>query len=168
MTFPIRTTTPHFRRQHFIALSALVLLLTGCSADQVEQATITEPEHTEYPENVYWGDTHLHTSNSVDAFGFGTRLDAEQALRFAKGETVTSTKGVEAKLSRPLDFLVISDHSDGLGMTKMLYEAPRLFIRDPLLRRWWDTMHESEEGGLAVTAELIDRAANRGAIYQNS
>jgi len=86
-------------------------------------------------------------------------LDAEKALRFARGEMVTSTKGVEAKLSRPLDFLVISDHSDGLGFTKQLFEAQRDQLPDPLLQRWWDTMHASEEGGLAVTSELIDRAA---------
>jgi hypothetical protein len=62
---------------------------------------------TAYPEHVYWGDTHLHTSNSPDAFGFGNRLGPEEALRFARGEEVTSTMGVKAKLARPLDFLVI-------------------------------------------------------------
>ena len=43
----------------------------------------------DYPERVYWGDTHLHTANSVDAFGFGVRLGPEEALRFARGEEVT-------------------------------------------------------------------------------
>lgn len=114
-----------------------------------------------YASQVFWGDTHLHTSNSIDAFGFGNRLDTEAALRFASGETVTSTRGMQAKLSRPLDFLVISDHSDGLGATKALYEAPRLLVRDPVLRRWWDMMHESEEGSLKVTGELIEAAALR-------
>ena len=115
------------------------------------------------PTKVYWGDTHLHTSNSVDAFGFGNRLDAENALRFARGEAVTSTRGIKAKLSRPLDFLVIADHSDGLGATRALYEAPRFLVRDPTLRRWWDMMHENEEGSLRVTAELIEGAA-RGTL----
>ena len=44
---------------------------------------------SEFPERVYWGDAHLHTSNSVDAFGFGVRLGPEDALRFARGEEVT-------------------------------------------------------------------------------
>jgi len=55
---------------------------------------------TEYPERVFWGDTHLHTANSPDAFGFGNRLGPEEALRFARGEEVTSTMGVKAKLAR--------------------------------------------------------------------
>ena len=84
---------------------------------------------TDYPERVYWGDTHLHTSVSFDAYGFGNRLGAEDALRFAMGEEVTSTTGVKAKLARPLDFLVISDHSDGMGALQRLAEAPRLLLR---------------------------------------
>ena len=44
-----------------------------------------EVEETEYPEQVFWGDTHLHTANSPDAFGFGNRLPPEDALRFARG-----------------------------------------------------------------------------------
>ncbi|MEK6638008.1 MAG: DUF3604 domain-containing protein [Pseudomonadota bacterium] len=116
---------------------------------------------TEFPEQVYWGDTHLHTSNSVDAFGFGVRLGSEEALRFARGEEVTATTGMKAKLAQPLDFLVIADHSDGLGVTKAIYDAPRLLIRDPLLRRWHDLMHEGPEGSMKATSELIDMAARK-------
>lgn len=105
-----------------------------------------------------WGDTHLHTANSIDAFGFGAKLGPEEALRFARGEEVTSTWGIKAKLDRPLDFLVIADHSGGLGATKAIYDAPRMLLRDPVLRRWHDTMHEGPDGMLAVTAEIIDRA----------
>lgn len=104
-----------------------------------------------------WGDTHLHTSNSVDAFGFGVKLGPEEALRFARGEEVSSTGGLKAQLERPLDFLVIADHSGGLGATKALYDAPSFLIRDPILRRWRDEMHKGPEGMQRVTAELIDR-----------
>jgi len=104
-----------------------------------------------------WGDTHLHTSNSIDAFGFGVKLGPEEALRFARGEEVVSTWGLKAKLERPLDFLVIADHSGGLGATKALYDAPGFLIRDPTLRRWHDEMHKGPEGMQRVTAELIDR-----------
>ena len=104
-----------------------------------------------------WGDTHLHTSNSIDAFGFGVKLGPEEALRFARGEEITSTWGLKAKLDRPLDFLVIADHSGGLGATKALYDAPSFLIRDPVLRRWHDEMHKGPEGMQRVTAELIDR-----------
>ncbi|MFN6936500.1 MAG: DUF3604 domain-containing protein, partial [Tsuneonella sp.] len=113
-----------------------------------------------YPERVFWGDTHLHTDNSIDAFGFGVRLGPEQALRFARGEQVTATTGMPAQLDRPLDFLVIADHSDGLGATRRLYDAPRLLIRDPALRRWRDMMHEGPQQSQRAVAELITAAAN--------
>ena len=105
-----------------------------------------------------WGDTHLHTSNSIDAFGFGAKLGPEEALRFARGEEVKSTWGLKAKLDRPLDFLVIADHSGGLGATRALYEAPRFMINDKTLLRWHDMMHEGEGGMQRVTAELINMA----------
>jgi hypothetical protein len=117
---------------------------------------------TAVPERVFWGDTHLHTSNSVDAFGFGVRLDPEAALRFARGEEVTATTGMKAKLARPLDFLVITDHSDALGGTKALAEAPRLLISDPTMKRWHDLLNGGPEQSMRATAEIIDaRAHNR-------
>ncbi|MEQ1550939.1 DUF3604 domain-containing protein [Sphingorhabdus sp.] len=105
-----------------------------------------------------WGDTHLHTSNSIDAFGFGVKLGPEEALRFARGEEVKSTWGLKAKLERPLDFLVIADHSGGLGATQRLYEAPRFMIKDPTLLRWHDLMHEGQKGRQKATMELINAA----------
>ena len=109
-----------------------------------------------------WGDTHLHTANSIDAFGFGVKLGPEEALRFARGEEVTATGGLKAKLDRPLDFLVIADHSGGLGATKALYDAPRFMIKDKTLLRWHDQMHEGPEGMQKVTAELINMAGEGG------
>ena len=154
-----------FQSSKFVAFLLCGLILACSPSEKGEQSSSANNEeklshaNKSVPNQVYWGDTHLHTSNSVDAFGFGNRLDAESALRFARGEEVTSTRGVKAKLSRPLDFLVIADHSDGLGATRALYEAPRFLVRDASLRRWWDMMHENEEGSLRVTAELIEGAA---------
>ncbi len=119
-----------------------------------------EVVETEYPENVLWGDTHLHTANSPDAFGWGVRLDAEAALRFASGEKVTSTMGVDAQLARPLDFLVISDHSDGLGFTKMIAEAPRFLLPNDQLKRWHDMFNESPEESTKAMNEMIDMAGD--------
>lgn len=142
-----------------LTLGIALLALAACNrTGSVNGKTDADITLTTYPERVYWGDTHLHTSNSVDAFAFGTKLGPEDALRFARGEEVTATGGLKAKLDRPLDFLVIADHSGGLGATQALYDAPRLFIRDPTLLRWHDTMHEGPQGRLKVTAELIDLA----------
>lgn len=109
-----------------------------------------------YPMQVYWGDTHLHTSNSPDAFGFGTRLQPEDALRFARGEEVTSTTGVKAQLARPLDFLMIADHSDGLGFSQMLHDTPRFLLPNDRLKRWHDLFHSGPEDSQRATAEMID------------
>ena len=69
-----------------------------------------------YPDTVYWGDTHVHTYLSGDAFGMGTRTTPEEAYRFAKGEEVTATGGERVRLRRPLDFLMIADHAENLGI----------------------------------------------------
>ncbi len=130
-------------------------------ADSREAQAASDAEITSGPANMLlWGDTHLHTANSIDAFGFGVKLGPEEALRFARGEEVMSTGGLKAKLERPLDFLVIADHSGGLGATKALYDAPGFLIRDPTLKRWHTEMHKGSEGMQRVTAELIDRVGS--------
>ena len=73
------------------------------------------------------------------------------------------TTGVKAKLPRPLDFMVITDHAEGLGATKALYDAPRLLITDPTMRRWYDMMHEGPEGSQRAMAEILD-ARGRNAL----
>jgi hypothetical protein len=69
-----------------------------------------------YPANVYWGDTHLHTSRSADAYIMGNRIDPDDAYRFARGETVIANNGMSARLRRPLDFIVVADHAEWLGV----------------------------------------------------
>ncbi len=68
-----------------------------------------------FPVRVFWGDTHLHTGLSMDAGLFGARLGLDEAYRFARGEEVMASSGQPARLGRPLDWLVIADHSDGMG-----------------------------------------------------
>ncbi|MEP2495454.1 MAG: DUF3604 domain-containing protein, partial [Parasphingorhabdus sp.] len=148
------------RNPLMLAVCTAALAVSGCTKIEDDGSNSGDVENTAYPEQVFWGDTHLHTDNSIDAFGFGNRLDAEAALRFARGEEVTATKGDKATLSRPLDFLVIADHSDAMGATKAIMEAPRIaLLTNDFLLRWHDMMNESDEGALQVTSELIDRAA---------
>jgi len=89
-----------------------------------DQARFSPYAGRSYPTKVLWGDTHLHTAVSVDA-GTMCRLGQEDAYRFARGEEVTSTGGLRAKLSRPLDFVVISDHAEMYGL------MPQLLSGDP-------------------------------------
>ena len=74
-----------------------------------------------FPTRPFFGDTHLHTSFSMDAGAFGARLTPRDAYRFARGEEVTASSGQPAKLSRPLDFLVVADHSDNMGFFPDLF-----------------------------------------------
>jgi arylsulfatase A-like enzyme len=73
-----------------------------------------------YPTRVYWGDTHVHTTLSGDAYAFGARLTPAEAYRFARGETVRANNGREARLRRPLDFLMVADHAENLGVLPAL------------------------------------------------
>jgi hypothetical protein len=113
-----------------------------------------------YPSRVYFGDTHLHTSNSGDAFMGGDRLGPEQAYRFARGEEVVSSTGVPAKLARPLDFLVITDHAEGLGLMAEVADSNPAFRGEPTLDRWARMM----KGGMAEAA----KAANEVVVAQSS
>ncbi len=112
-----------------------------------------------YPLQAYFGDTHHHTANSGDAFMNGDRLSPEQAYRFARGEEVTSSTGVPMKLSRPLDFLVISDHAEGLGVMYQVYEGNPAFTADPTLARWATALKEGGKAAADATNELVSAQA---------
>ncbi len=106
-----------------------------------------------FPSNVYWGDTHLHTSLSMDAGAFGNRLGLEPAYQFARGDEVVSSSGVPARLSRPLDFLVIADHSDNMGLFPDLFAGKPNILADPTGKDWYDRIQKGE--GVSVALELI-------------
>ena len=74
----------------------------------------------DFPNQVFFGDTHCHTAYSADAGMVGNLLGPDDAYRFAKGETVISSTGVKARLARPLDFLVVADHAENLGLAPLL------------------------------------------------
>jgi hypothetical protein len=102
-----------------------------------------------YPTRVYWGDTHLHTAISLDAGAAGCRLGPREAYRFARGEQITASSGQQVKLARPLDFLVVSDHSDNMGFITDLFAGKPELLADPTGRRWYD-MIQSGQGGKAA------------------
>ena len=112
-----------------------------------------------YPTRPLFGDTHHHTSNSGDAFMAGNRLSPEEAYRFARGEEVVSSTGVPAKLSRPLDFLVISDHAEGLGIDVRGPEGNPALVSDPTLARMEQGHEGRRQGGGDAMNELISAQA---------
>ena len=108
-----------------------------------------------FPTQVYWGDTHVHTGLSMDAGAFGARLTPEDAYRFARGEELTSSTGLQVKLSRPLDFLVVADHSDNMGFFPRLYAGDPEMLADPTGKRWYGMIQEGGQQGVQVAVEVI-------------
>jgi len=108
-----------------------------------------------FPTRVYFGDTHLHTALSLDAGTFGNRLGLEEAYRAARGDEVTSSTGFRFRLSRPLDFVVIADHSDGMGWFTMLLDGdPRLMDKEEG-RRWHKAINQGGKAAVDAALEMI-------------
>ncbi|MCP4897690.1 MAG: DUF3604 domain-containing protein [bacterium] len=108
-----------------------------------------------FPDQVFWGDTHLHTGLSMDAGLFGARLGLDEAYRFARGEEVMASSGQPARLGRPLDWLVIADHSDGMGFfTDMAAGEPEI-IKYEQGKRWYDGLQAGGEASVAAALDLI-------------
>ena len=145
-----------------VATAILMMISCGNSEkkDTVEniQETATENVVKSNPLNdVYWGDTHLHTDLSLDAGAFGNRIGMDEAYRFALGQEVTSSTGLKAKLSRPLDFLVVADHSDGMGIFPGLMAEEEFIMKTPEGKRWKKLLDEGK-----TTECAIDMITNFG------
>jgi hypothetical protein len=108
-----------------------------------------------FPTHVFWGETHLHTGMSLDAGAFGARLMPADAYRFARGEELTSSTGLQVKLSRPLDFLMVADHSDNMGFFPRLNSGEPSMLADPTGRRWYDMIKEGGQSGVDAAVEII-------------
>ena len=117
----------------------IVLIIFGLQQTVLAMGVKPSGSAQQYPETVYWGDTHLHTNLSFDGYGTGTtQLGPEQAYRFAKGEEVTGYYGDTMQLSRPLDFLVVADHATNLGVVKALFEEDLPRPNNTVVRDWLD------------------------------
>jgi hypothetical protein len=122
-------------------------------------ANLTKPEYSPYagrnfPTRVLWGDTHLHTAISVDA-GTMNRVGQEDAYRFARGQEITTTHGLRVKLSRPLDFLVISDHAEMYGLMPQLLSGDPEILATEAGRRWYDELKSGDTDRIFATAMEI-------------
>lgn len=108
-----------------------------------------------FPENVYFGDTHVHTGLSADAGGGGTRLMPRDAYRFARGEQVTSNTGQPVKLRTPFDFFMITDHSDAMGaITDILKGTPNI-MADPDGKRFHEEFNAGGERAMKAAQDLV-------------
>jgi len=146
----IHTLSRYFRRPGAAASMGMgfsLLFAAGAGAQYTPWA------EEDFPMNLYWGDTHLHSSYSVDANIMGnTGLSPADAYRFARGETVRANNGMLARLGTPLDFLVVSDHAEQLGLMLKLREGDPDLLANPEARR----LHEAMIGAAASDAAAME------------
>ena len=160
-----------------LLLASIGLLLAACdssveqeTASQVEEPatealTPTQPDPQEAVEatpppshplrNLYWGDTHLHTSYSPDAFLMQNRsADPDTAYRFAKGLPVVHPyHRARIQIGTPLDFLVVSDHAEFMGVVPKILQGDPLVTGTPTGKRYQEMAAAGKE--LEVFGELI-------------
>jgi hypothetical protein len=148
-----------------LALPAAAQQATGTGLDvrTLDQTALQGTQRTRpyspyagrnFPTRPLFGDTHVHTGMSMDAGAAGARLLPADAYRFARGEQVMASSGQPVKLSRPLDFLVVSDHSDNMGFFPNLIAGDPSSLADPTGRKWYDMIQSGN--GLEAALEIIN------------
>lgn len=162
----------NIRRSSSCAMALALIGMYGCSkppaqgeqhAERTAEATgtATAVSTTEYPMRAYFGDTHVHTGWSADAGLDGAVTSPEDAFRFARGDEVTSNTGRPAKLKRPLDWMVITDHSDAMGTINEMIAGNPEMMADPQIRRWTEALKSGdEERTRATLIEVVSLQAN--------
>ncbi|MEM1436409.1 MAG: DUF3604 domain-containing protein [Pseudomonadota bacterium] len=156
----------------FVICAGLVL---GLPLQAAEQYSV--PVEQTYPKNVYWGDTHLHTRNSADAYSLGNmNLTPADAYRFAQGQPLMAHNGLQVRLRQPLDFLVVADHAEYLGGYYRFNVDDPLVVETKAGKQWAGYLEEGNPIKLigAFTASMSDPENNfpfpesaRRAIWQN-
>ena len=158
--------------RHFVVICCLLLTvtLTGVSSTALAQFITPSKDSLSdlypgkayspyadrsFPDQVFWGDTHLHTGLSMDAGLFGARLGLDDAYRFARGEQVMASSGQPVKLGRPLDWLVIADHSDGMGFFNDMLAGKPDIIKYEQGKRWYDGLQAGGESSVEAALNLI-------------
>lgn len=159
-TGPVRRAT----RARFRGWGAALVATAGLLAGPVFAEAVGDySPHADrsMPDRVFFGDTHLHTMSSPDAFLFGVQLSPDDAFRFAKGERVTSTHGLPVRLIEPLDFLVVSDHMEYLGLMPRLFGGDERVLATEYGRMLYERSKQGEDGFYQAAMILIrDLAMN--------
>ena len=165
-------------RSLFVVIPALSMsagaqaqLLDGGTLEQ-ENVAHDAPDYSPFvdrhvPDRVLWGDTHLHTSYSMDAGFFGNTLGPEEAYRFARGEEVVSSTGERIKLIRPLDWLVVADHGIYFGLADLLAKGDSVIQKDPTTARWYKMRQGTQEEGMQAFYEVVDSLARGENLVEN-
>jgi uncharacterized protein DUF3604 len=161
----MRAATPHRAVWAGLLAAAVAVPVSGQEAhppsDALNEAFPAHKSYSPYagrnfPTRVFFGDTHVHTGASMDAGAFGARLGPDEAFRFARGEEVSAANGMRVKLARPLDFIVVADHSDNFGFFPKLFAGDPKFLADPTGKRWYGMIQQGGDEAVKVAMEVID------------
>ena len=154
------------RIQSLILISSIAFLALAATAEEKSYSPFVNDS---YPTELLWGDTHVHSSFSMDANSMGnTRLGPGDAYRFAKGEVVTSNTGQPVRLDRPLDFLVVSDHAEYMGVLPKLRAKDPLVLSDPAGKKLFDSLNDEDPRGGQAMAALIDSLVSNKPLLDNA
>jgi hypothetical protein len=148
----------------FLFIPVLALAQHDAGMPQIEDVESLYPgkayspwAERSFPSQVYWGETHLHTGLSLDAGLFGNTTGHDTAYRLARGEQVVSSTGQPLKLSRPLDFLVITDHSDMMGIATDIQRGAPNILANAKGKEWAEGF---AKGGQAAAEAAFDLITN--------
>jgi hypothetical protein len=143
---------------------ALLALNVG-AANAQETKSYSPYAGSEQPRNVYFGDTHLHTTYSPDAGLTGNvKLTPADAYKFARGDEVEAHNGMIAKLNRPLDFLVVSDHAEYMGIIPLIRDSDPQLMKNEWGKRWHDMYKAGPETALEAALEIVSGSIATGEI----
>jgi hypothetical protein len=160
-------------RHHLILTLSALLLVGGAALAQHDGGTPQPGDfdslypgkayspwaERSFPSQVFWGETHLHTGLSLDAGLFGNTTGHDTAYRLARGEQITTSTGQPLKLSRPLDFLVITDHSDMMGIATDIQNGAPNILANPKGKEWADGFAKGGKSAGEAAFDLIGNFA---------
>ena len=147
-----------------VTTAALLAINVGAAVAQ-ETKSYSPYAGSEQPRNVYFGDTHLHTTYSPDAGLTGNvKLTPADAYKFARGDEVEAHNGMIAKLSRPLDFLVVTDHAEYMGIVPLIRESDPQLMKNEWGKRWHDMYKAGPEKAIEAALEIVSGSIATGEI----
>lgn len=169
-----------------LVFTAVLLTLTGCSkiddpslqprVDLIDMADRPTPASVPYDNNrqAFWGDLHIHTGLSTDAYVLGVRSEPADVYRFAKGKVINHGAGYPIQIKRPLDFAAVTDHAEYLGQAReanLNLPTEKRTLRDILTndsifnitKTWLETSSQIRDNGFSPAGEAIDPMINKSA-----
>lgn len=161
---------PRIHDRHFLLLGSVlfsatiaVLPVTALSeppgdvlpGDLLTLSPFSPYAFRDYPDQVLFGDMHIHSNLSPDAGLLGTSLSAEDVYRAARGETVMSNTGQPFRLVRPLDFLVLTDHAEAMGLAPMMRASDPLLLSSDRGRQVYEAFNSGPEAAMAAFGDLL-------------